>query len=300
MVQVRFLVAVKLYSFPNSTSAGKSSIFRCLGALWSVVEGTITKPGGTGDGLHDKVFYLPQKPYNVIGDLRAQLTYPAVSVGVALSDTQLRDLLKLVDLEYLYDQRSDTNVNWEQTLSLGETQRLAMARLFYHQPMFAILDECTSAVSQLMERNLYDICQDRGITCITISHRPALIAYHDLKLELDGNGGYNLETISHSEVSSSKALTPSASSPQLQTAAKKEDDGAGGAAAATTICHVLASADDPQLQFPPLTSPIELAREHRLPRFARFLKLLRLLVPSLTDDAAKWLFGLVGDRWWWW
>jgi ABC-type uncharacterized transport system fused permease/ATPase subunit len=80
-----------------------------------------------------------------------------------------------------------------------------MARLFYHSPTYAILDECTSAVSTAMEEKLYRICRERKITCITIrcppypalltaSHRPALEAFHDAKLELDGNGSYNFES----------------------------------------------------------------------------------------------------------
>ena len=67
---------------------------------------------------------------------------------------------------------------------MGEKQRLAMARLFYHNPKFAILDECTSGVSAAMERKLYDACGKRNITCITISHRPVLEQYHDYVLNV--------------------------------------------------------------------------------------------------------------------
>ena len=66
-------------------------------------------------------------------------------------------------------------VNWEETLSLGETQRLAMARLFFHSPSYAILDECTSAVSSSMEERLYEHCRERNITCITIRY---CVAWH--------------------------------------------------------------------------------------------------------------------------
>jgi len=69
---------------------------------------------------------------------------------------------------------------------------LAAARLFFHEPKFAILDECTSGVSALMEKRLYETCERRGITCITISHRPVLEQYHDVVLNIlaDGKGGW--------------------------------------------------------------------------------------------------------------
>ena len=52
----------------------RSSIFRCLGGLWNIPRGTIRRPGGLASGLHQECFYVPQKPYNVLGTLVEQLT----------------------------------------------------------------------------------------------------------------------------------------------------------------------------------------------------------------------------------
>lgn len=74
-----------------------------------------------------------------------------------------------------------------QTIRFGE--QMAMARVFYHKPKFAILDggwtfmvsllrvipdmsvECTSAVSSDVEGQMYEHAKSLGITLITISLR---------------------------------------------------------------------------------------------------------------------------------
>ena len=173
--------------------AGKSSIFRCLAGLWKIPKGTITKPkpkeGNAATSLAGDVYYLPQKPYNVIGTLLDQLTYPKHATEAdGLSRDRVREILSTVELDYLVDREGafEEEINWEDALSLGEKQRLAIARLVHHRPRFAILDECTSGVPTNMEKRLYRLLNEMNISYITISHRPMLEAMHCKSLSLLG------------------------------------------------------------------------------------------------------------------
>ncbi|CAH1430038.1 unnamed protein product [Lactuca virosa] len=181
-----------LITGPNGS--GKSSLFRVLGGLWPLVSGHIVKPG-VGSDLNKEIFYVPQRPYTAVGTLRDQLIYPLTSDQEVepLTHSEMVDLLKNVDLEYLLNRYPpEKEINWGEELSLGEQQRLGMARLFYHKPRFAILDECTSAVTTDMEERFCAKVRAMGTSCITISHRPALVAFHDVVLSLDGEGGWRV------------------------------------------------------------------------------------------------------------
>ena len=90
--------------------------------------------------------------------------------------------------------------NWSETLSGGEQQRLGFARLLYHEPAFALLDESTAAMDVALEARCMQLCTAKGITAISVGHRPTLIPFHARVLQLDGKGGYCL-------ISSSDAVT---------------------------------------------------------------------------------------------
>ncbi|CAL3973435.1 hypothetical protein PZA11_005675 [Diplocarpon coronariae] len=173
---------------PNG--CGKSSLFRILGGLWPVYGGTVRKPPLT------QVFYVPQRPYLSAGSLRQQIIYPdslRIMRSKGIKDSDLLDILRILDLDHLVESLPggwDAEAEWRDVLSSGLQQRVAMARLFYNTPKYAILDECTSSVTLEMEKVMYEHAKSLGITLMTVSHRRSLWKYHGKILQFDGQGNY--------------------------------------------------------------------------------------------------------------
>jgi len=171
------------------SGSGKSSLLRAIAGLWTNGQGSIARPDT------QEMLFLPQKPYMPLGSLRDQLLYPKRRRD--LTDEDLIRVLAQVNLGDLPERVGgfDVEKDWASTLSLGEQQRLAFARILITQPRYAILDEATSALDVANEKLLYLQLQHLNTTYISVGHRPTLLAYHNLVLELQGNCAWQLWSV---------------------------------------------------------------------------------------------------------
>jgi len=159
------------------SGSGKSTLFRAIAGIWPFGKGTVTVPQGA------KAMTLPQRPYLPIGTLEAAICYP--SEPGAFDAARVRDMLIAVGLPAMAE-RLDEPGHWNRTLSLGEQQRLGIARAILHAPDFLFLDEATASLDEPAEARLYKLLKDRlpNATIISIGHRSTLKAFHKRGLTL--------------------------------------------------------------------------------------------------------------------
>jgi len=163
------------------SGSGKSTLFRAVAGIWPFGKGKVSVPADA------KPMTLPQRPYLPIGTLAAAISYPA-EPG-AFDAARIGELLVAVGLPAMAE-RLDEQAHWNRMLSLGEQQRLGIARALLHQPDFLFLDEATASLDEPAEAALYKLLKERlpNATIISIGHRSTLAAFHKrgLRLERDG------------------------------------------------------------------------------------------------------------------
>ena len=169
------------------SGSGKSTLFRAIAGIWPFGSGRVVVPKGA------RLMMLPQRPYFPVGSLAAAVTYPAEAGSY--DREQIAEAINAVGLPALA-QRLDEEAHWNRMLSLGEQQRLGIARALLQKPDFLFLDEATASLDEPARGGAlpaYRRSGCRSATVISIGHRSTLAAFHRRRLALERDGdGYRL------------------------------------------------------------------------------------------------------------
>ena len=132
----------------GESGTGKSSLVRAIAGLWPWGEGKLLLKSGA------RLFMLPQRPYIPIGTLRRAISYPSAVEDVPKDE--VAKAMKDVGLDHLVD-ALDEEKPWDQTLSGGEKQRVAFARVLVQEPDIIVMDEGTSALDPKSQELLMNL-----------------------------------------------------------------------------------------------------------------------------------------------
>ncbi len=170
----------------GASGGGKSSLLRAIAGLWNAGTGTISRP------KLENMLFLPQRPYMILGTLRSQLLYP--NTDREILDEELKAVLVQVNLGDVVERCGgfDEELDFGKVLSVGEQQRLAVARVLLSKPRYVVLDEATSALDEKNEAHLYAQLVAGKATLVSVTHHPGLVKYHGQVLEIVGDGTWNL------------------------------------------------------------------------------------------------------------
>ncbi|HEY2385392.1 MAG TPA: ABC transporter ATP-binding protein/permease [Candidatus Binatia bacterium] len=182
------LTAGENLALTGPSGLGKTVLVRALAGLWPFGQGRIQLPRA-------RILFLPQEPYFPIGTLRDVVSFP--SAGGSFSDDRVHEVLELLGLSELVGRLDDIE-QWERRLSPHEQQRLALARVFLHEPEWLLLDKATSALDEETELAVYTMLQRRlpHTTTISVAHRATIAHFHARRWVLapDEDGRITLRT----------------------------------------------------------------------------------------------------------
>lgn len=155
------------------SGCGKSTALKVLAGLWEPLSGLAHVPRG------QSTYFMPQSAYLIVGGtLKEQLTYP--ESPEAMTDAEMHSLLEESEISSLLSKaplerdpsRAIQSEDWTASLSAGEKQRIAFARMLWRSPKFTFMDEGTVHLNAELESRLLAKAVKRGITFIAVSHSP--------------------------------------------------------------------------------------------------------------------------------
>ena len=177
----------QLAAFVGPSGAGKTTIACLVPRLYDVTEGSVTIDGmdvrqiRLAD-LAATAGFVTQESFLLQTSIEENLRY-------AKPDASHEDIIAATRAAYIHDRIMELPAGYATVvgergfgLSIGERQRLSIARVLLHQPRILILDEATSALDTASERLLQSALMPlvRGRTTLVIAHRLSTILAADV------------------------------------------------------------------------------------------------------------------------
>lgn len=190
--------------------AGKTTVVKLLGRFYDPQEGRILVNG------HDLRDIDLDSWYHIVGALFHDyanyrfIVRDSISVGRAGKESDLGKVVEaakaaeadafILEWEKQYEQMLGKSFTNAMEPSVGQWQKLALARTFYRDPRVLILDEPTAAVDAEAEAKIFERIQQvsSGRTTILISHRFSTVRQAD-RIAVIKDGGVS-ELGTHEEL----------------------------------------------------------------------------------------------------
>ena len=177
----------QLAAFVGPSGAGKTSIAALVPRLYDVTEGSVSIDGADVRrvrlaDLAATVGFVTQETFLLQTTIEDNLRY-------GKPDATHEEIVAASQAAYIHDRIMDLPAGYATLvgergfgLSIGERQRLSIARTLLHEPRILILDEATSALDARSERMLQSALKPlvQGRTTLVIAHRLSTILAADV------------------------------------------------------------------------------------------------------------------------
>ena len=174
----------KLYALLGESGTGKSTFLDLILGIYKSNQDTIKI-----NCLKEKIGYIPQESYISSGSIKENIAF-----GVKAEEINIEKINTCMKLAKIYDFVNSLPKKTESTLSIfgtnisiGQKQRIGIARALYFDPKIILMDEPTSALDSVTEKNFIDtlkeIKKDRLI--IMTTHKKNFIEDFDFVLKIE-------------------------------------------------------------------------------------------------------------------
>lgn len=171
-----FDLSIDNYTFEDGLIHGLIGPNGCgKSTLGKLISGTMPAEASHIDfgGIADsEITMTSQRPYMTLDTVYQNLIFPLKLRKIMPDPVEIDRLLTMCGL---IDKKNES----ARSLSLGQQQKLSLARAFIMKPKLIIIDECLSSLDidsvALFEAEIFKIQKATRITWIVISHQPAHI-----------------------------------------------------------------------------------------------------------------------------